>query len=57
MDMVVDDEKQAHETTKTHLLMDVLMMGHYTGKERTEKEWAKLFAAAGFKNYKITPTL
>ncbi|KAL1561669.1 Flavonoid 8-O-methyltransferase 1 [Salvia divinorum] len=57
VDMVVDEEKQAHEVTETQLLMDVLMMAHYPGKERTEKEWAKLFAAAAFKNYKITPTL
>nr|QCF60517.1 O-methyltransferase [Salvia dorisiana] len=51
VDMVVDEEKQ------THLLMDVLMMTHYPGKERTETEWAKLFTAAGFNNYKITHTL
>ncbi|XP_042059994.1 8-hydroxyquercetin 8-O-methyltransferase-like [Salvia splendens] len=57
VDMVVDEEKQPQEVTETHLLMDVLMLAHYPGKERTEREWAKLFATAGFKNYKITPTL
>ncbi|XP_047952034.1 8-hydroxyquercetin 8-O-methyltransferase-like [Salvia hispanica] len=57
VDMVVDEEKQAHEATETQLFMDVVMMANFTGKERTEKEWANLFSAAGFKNYKITPTL
>ncbi|KAL1561673.1 trans-resveratrol di-O-methyltransferase [Salvia divinorum] len=57
VDIVVNEEKQAHEETETQLLIDVLMMAHYPGKERTEKESAKLFAAAAFKNYKITPTL
>ena len=56
VEMVVDEEKQAH-ATETHLFMDMLMMANHPGKERTKKEWAKLFAAAGFKNYKITPTL
>ncbi|KAK8986965.1 hypothetical protein V6N11_055282 [Hibiscus sabdariffa] len=28
-----------------------------TGRERREEEWAKLFFAAGFSNYKITPIL
>ncbi|XP_047947090.1 8-hydroxyquercetin 8-O-methyltransferase-like [Salvia hispanica] len=51
VDMVVD------EATETHLFMDMLMMANNPGKERTEKEWAKLFDAACFKNYKITPTL
>ncbi|KAL1561672.1 Xanthohumol 4-O-methyltransferase [Salvia divinorum] len=57
VDMVVDEEKQAHEATETQLLIDMLMMAHHPGKERTEKEWAKLFAAAAFNNYKIIPTL
>ncbi|KAL1561680.1 Xanthohumol 4-O-methyltransferase [Salvia divinorum] len=57
VDMVVDEEKQAHEATETHLFMDLLMMAYCPGKERSEKEWAKLFAAAGFKKYEITPTL
>ncbi|XP_047945203.1 8-hydroxyquercetin 8-O-methyltransferase-like [Salvia hispanica] len=51
VDMVVDEEKQAH------LFMDLLMMAMCPGKERSEKELGKLFAAAGFKNYKITPAL
>ncbi|CBI21918.3 unnamed protein product, partial [Vitis vinifera] len=29
----------------------------FAGKERNEKEWEKLFLAAGFTHYKITPAL
>ncbi|KAI3465784.1 hypothetical protein Pfo_022447 [Paulownia fortunei] len=41
--MIVDDEKEDHEATETQLFFDMLMMVDATGKERTEKEWAKLF--------------
>lgn len=34
-----------------------MMMTVLTGKERTEKEIAKIFLAAGFKTYKIHPLL
>ena len=54
VDIVVDEEKHGHEATESHLAIDMFMMASFPGKERTEKEWAKLFAAAGFKNYKIT---
>ncbi|KAI3465820.1 hypothetical protein Pfo_022483 [Paulownia fortunei] len=57
VEMVVDDQKEDHEATETQLFFDMLMMIEVTGKERTEKEWAKLFFAAGFTNYKITPVL
>ncbi|KAI3465691.1 hypothetical protein Pfo_022354 [Paulownia fortunei] len=57
VEMVVDDHKEDHEATETQLFFDMLMMIEVTGKERTEKEWAKLFFAAGFTSYKITPML
>nr|AAR09603.1 O-methyltransferase [Mentha x piperita] len=57
IDMILKDEKQHHKGTETQLLFDVLMMTALTGKERTEKEWANLFFAAGFKTYKIHPVL
>ncbi|KAL1536165.1 Xanthohumol 4-O-methyltransferase [Salvia divinorum] len=57
VDMVVDVEKQEDKETGTQLFMDMVMMAHFTGKERSEKEWAKVFDAAGFKDYKITPVL
>ncbi|KAI3465690.1 hypothetical protein Pfo_022353 [Paulownia fortunei] len=57
VEMVVDDHKEDHEATETKLFFDMLMMIEVTGKERTEEEWAKLFFAAGFTSYKITPLL
>ncbi|XP_042026533.1 8-hydroxyquercetin 8-O-methyltransferase-like [Salvia splendens] len=57
VDMVVDVEKEEEKGTGTQLFMDMVMMAHFTGKERSEKEWAKVFEAAGFKDYKITPVL
>ncbi|BBN69544.1 O-methyltransferase family protein, partial [Prunus dulcis] len=41
----------------TQLFFDMLMMVMATGKERNDKEWAKLFSDAGFSYYKITPCL
>ncbi|KAK6120695.1 hypothetical protein DH2020_045558 [Rehmannia glutinosa] len=57
VEMIVDDKKEDHEATETKLFFDMLMMVDATGKERTEKEWAKLFVAAGFTSYKITRVL
>lgn len=56
VDMVVGLKKD-HKATETQILFDVLLMGRFNGGERTEKEWEKLFMAAGFKTYKITPIL
>ncbi|KAF8029514.1 hypothetical protein BT93_E2043 [Corymbia citriodora subsp. variegata] len=39
----------------TKLFFDMLMMTVVTGRERTEKEWEKLFLEAGFSQHKITP--
>ncbi|GER27810.1 O-methyltransferase [Striga asiatica] len=52
--MIVGEEKEEHEETETKLFFDVMLMVLVTGKERTEKEWAELFYAAGFSTYKIT---
>ncbi|PIN26257.1 hypothetical protein CDL12_01002 [Handroanthus impetiginosus] len=56
-EMVVADNKEDHKATKTQLFFDMLMMVDHNGKERTEKEWAKLFSTTGFTNYKITTSL
>ncbi|MED6128782.1 putative O-methyltransferase 3 [Stylosanthes scabra] len=53
IDMVMKDD----ESLQTQLFFDMLMMVLVTGKERNEKEWAKLIFAAGFCDYKITPIL
>ncbi|CAN1229599.1 Probable O-methyltransferase 3 [Linum grandiflorum] len=55
IDIVINEERDEHELSGTKLLFDMLMMLVVNGKERTEKEWEKLFLEAGFDHYKITP--
>ncbi|XP_065873347.1 probable O-methyltransferase 3 [Euphorbia lathyris] len=57
IDMVIENQKEDNVATETQLFFDMLMMVLVTGKERNEKEWAKLFSAAGFSGYKIVPIL
>ncbi|XP_015931891.1 probable O-methyltransferase 3 isoform X1 [Arachis duranensis] len=58
IDMVIKDEKKGDdESLQTQLFFDMLMMVLLAGKERNEKEWAKLIFSAGFSDYKITPIL
>ncbi|KAK4398084.1 8-hydroxyquercetin 8-O-methyltransferase [Sesamum angolense] len=54
VDMVVDFKKE-HKAIETQLFFDMLMINLTSGRERTEKDWAKLFSTAGFTSYKITP--
>lgn len=55
IDMVLESEKLDYESTETQLMIDMVVMVLYPGKERTEKEWAKIIFSAGFIDYKITP--
>ncbi|XP_021898419.1 trans-resveratrol di-O-methyltransferase-like [Carica papaya] len=57
IDIVMDKQKEDTEFIQTQLLFDMVMMADVTGKERTEKEWAKLFFVVGFSHYKIIPIL
>ncbi|ONI16752.1 hypothetical protein PRUPE_3G119700 [Prunus persica] len=57
VDMKVENKNTNKESGETQLFFDMLMMVMATGKERNEKEWAKLFSDAGFSHYKITPCL
>nr|AWH62807.1 resveratrol O-methyltransferase-like protein [Camptotheca acuminata] len=57
IDMTVETQKGDDESMETQLFFDMLMMVLVTGRERTEKEWKKLFLDAGFSDYKITPVL
>ncbi|KAK9048347.1 hypothetical protein SSX86_032691 [Deinandra increscens subsp. villosa] len=57
IDMVVKVQQGENELLKTQLFLDMMMMSLVTGKERTEKDWAKLFVNVGFSDYKITPIL
>ncbi|KAJ7948380.1 O-methyltransferase [Quillaja saponaria] len=57
IDMMMENKKGDEESVETQLFFDLLMMVLVTGKERNEKEWAKLIFSAGFSDYKITPIL
>ncbi|CAH1423819.1 unnamed protein product [Lactuca virosa] len=57
IDMVVKTHKEDNNLLMTQLYFDMLMMTVLTGKERSEKEWAKLLLDADFRDYKITPIL
>ncbi|KAG6658014.1 hypothetical protein CIPAW_04G129900 [Carya illinoinensis] len=58
IDMIVQNQKEDdEESIETQLFFDMVMMVMATGKERNEKEWAKLFFDAGFSDYKITHIL
>ncbi|KAH6775380.1 hypothetical protein C2S52_012941 [Perilla frutescens var. hirtella] len=55
IDVVVDINKEDDEVVGDQLYFDMAMMSYFNGKERSEKEWAKLLSDAGFTSYKITP--
>lgn len=57
IDMVVGVQEDDEKSTETQLLFDIHMMSTVTGGEREEKQWAKLFADAGFARYDITHKL
>ena len=59
IDMMMENSKEDvdDESAETQLFFDMLMMVLVTGKERNEKEWAKLIFSAGFSDDKITPVL
>ncbi|GMI86942.1 N-acetylserotonin O-methyltransferase [Hibiscus trionum] len=57
IDIVVRFNDEGFKLVETQLFFDMLMMVAVNGRERREEEWAKLFSAAGFSNYKITPIL
>lgn len=57
VDMVVDIKQADPKATETQLYWDLLMIVHSDGRERDEGEWRKIFNAAGFNHYKISPVL
>ncbi|PKA47249.1 Trans-resveratrol di-O-methyltransferase [Apostasia shenzhenica] len=57
IDIVVGAGASTQASVETQLLFDLEMMILTTGKERDEGEWRKLFVAAGYNNYKITPSI
>ncbi|CDP21212.1 unnamed protein product [Coffea canephora] len=46
-----------HEAIETQLFFDMAVMVLVKGRQRNEKDWAKLFTEAGFSDYKITAVL
>ncbi|PIN02440.1 Hydroxyindole-O-methyltransferase [Handroanthus impetiginosus] len=57
IDIVLDIYEGGDKAMEDQLLFDMMLMTLLNGKERSEKEWAKLFLDAGFTSYKITPAL
>ncbi|CAK9142734.1 unnamed protein product [Ilex paraguariensis] len=55
IDMIVQNHKGDDESIETELFFDMLVMILVTGRQRNNKEWAKLFFDAGFSDYKKTP--
>uniref|UniRef100_M0ZJT1 O-methyltransferase C-terminal domain-containing protein n=2 Tax=Solanum tuberosum TaxID=4113 RepID=M0ZJT1_SOLTU len=53
IDIVLENPKERNEFVRAQHNMDMLMMVLCGAKERTEKEWEKLFIEAGFNEYKI----
>ncbi|KAK4723569.1 hypothetical protein R3W88_026348 [Solanum pinnatisectum] len=57
IDMMVDNKIGDDESIETQGFFDMLMMILVTGRERSERGWAKIFFEAGFSDYKVTPIL
>nr|GEY16515.1 trans-resveratrol di-O-methyltransferase-like [Tanacetum cinerariifolium] len=57
IEIVLKNEERGNKKLETQLFYDMFMLTLVTGKQRTEKEWAKLFTDSGFSDYKITPIL
>ena len=55
IDMIIENNEVNKKSTETQLYFDMVMMVETSGKERNQMEWEKLFLAAGFSDYKITP--
>lgn len=53
----IENKQKQDSITETQLLLDIAVMGGPGGKERTEKEWEKLFLESDFSGYKIICTL
>uniref|UniRef100_M1CHI2 O-methyltransferase n=1 Tax=Solanum tuberosum TaxID=4113 RepID=M1CHI2_SOLTU len=54
IDIVLEDPKNMSDYVRAQHNMDMMMMVCFAAKERTKKEWEKLFNEAGFNECKIT---
>ena len=57
IDQVTGLDSSNENSVTPQLYFDMLMMVECGGAERGEQEWRKIFTGAGFKHYKIIPTL
>ncbi|XP_016493889.1 myricetin 7/4'-O-methyltransferase 2 [Nicotiana tabacum] len=57
IDIVLENPKEKEDSVRAQHNMDLVMMVLFAAKERTKKEWEKLFTEAGFNEYEITPTM
>ncbi|XP_049412017.1 tabersonine 16-O-methyltransferase-like [Solanum stenotomum] len=57
IDIVMEDNCSNDQLVQSQHLMDLLMRISYASKERSKKEWEKLFLEAGFSGYKIITSL
>ncbi|KAJ1439515.1 Winged helix-like DNA-binding domain superfamily [Sesbania bispinosa] len=53
VEAVIDEEGKHDKLKDVRLMMDMLMMAHSKGKERTLKEWEYLIKTAGFSTYTV----
>ncbi|CAD6204713.1 unnamed protein product [Miscanthus lutarioriparius] len=57
IEMVMGQSPSTKKAFEAQLLMDMCMMVLFTGKERGEQTWNKIFMDSGFTRYKIRPVL
>ncbi|KAJ0462015.1 putative trans-resveratrol di-O-methyltransferase [Helianthus annuus] len=57
IEIVLKDEELGNKTLETQLFYDMFEFTTTKGRQRSEKDWAKLFHDACFSGYKIYPVL
>ncbi|KAF3613370.1 Tabersonine 16-O-methyltransferase [Capsicum annuum] len=57
IDIIMEDNCSNEQLIQSQHLMDFIMRITYASKERSKKEWEKLFLEAGFSEYKIISSL
>ncbi|KAF3444049.1 hypothetical protein FNV43_RR13739 [Rhamnella rubrinervis] len=55
IEIVIEEDQMDKNSYEAQLQLDMVMMVMHSGKERNQMEWEKIFLAAGFSDYKITP--
>ena len=57
IEIVIGSQIKTKELTEVQLCNDLIMMATFSSRERSLKEWEKLFFAAGFSHYQINTKL